>query len=184
MKHRPSSTFLVVLATSIVGVLLVAGGGVSCGPRMMYKATVSVGTTNPQTAFYAALIAVNAYRYPFENVDATAGLVQTGQVQLGGGNWFAFNIQVQPTGEMLIDPVTNMERVTANGILVPRGIVNRAAAIARHVRRTVTVKTEEQIALEGETLHQQILQGMAAAGTAVPVVVAPAPPAPPSPPQG
>lgn len=179
MKHRPWTSLLVVLATGVAMALLAAGGGVSCGPRMMYKATVSVGTTNPQTAFYAALIAVNAFRYPFEHVDATAGVVQTGQVQLGGGNWFAFNIQVQPTGEMLIDPVTNMERATENGILVPRGIVNRAAAIARHVRRTVTVKTEDQIALEGETLHQQILQGMVAAGTAVPAVVEPVPPAPP-----
>jgi hypothetical protein len=156
-----------VAAVMLLGAMLFMGGSVSCGPRMMYKSTVHVGTTNPQTAFYAALMAVNTYRYPFEAVDASAGMVRTGQIQLGHGNWFQLVIQVQPHGEVLIDPVTNMERSNPNGVLVPRGIVSRANNVARLISRFVTQKSEEQIVLEGETLHQQILAGLASGGAAV-----------------
>ncbi len=148
---------------------------------MMYKSTVHVGTTNTQTAFYAALIVVNRYRYPFETVDASTGVIRTGQINAGKGRWFAFNIQVQPTGEVVIDPITNMEKAAANGVLVPRGVVSRANNIARLISKVVSTKSADQIALEGETIHQQILGGLAVAGSAAPApaaIVAPGEPAP------
>jgi hypothetical protein len=167
-------TFLLLAA------ILVAGGSTSCGGRMMYKSTVHVGTTDSQTAFYAALIVVNKYRYPFETVDAGSGLIRTAQINAGKGRWFAFNIQVQPTGEIVIDPLSNMEKAAANGVLVPRGVVSRANNIARHISKLVTSKGSDQIALEGETIHQQILGGLAVAESAAPApaaVVAPGQPA-------
>ncbi|MBW2260915.1 MAG: hypothetical protein JRG91_03000 [Deltaproteobacteria bacterium] len=159
-------------AVMLLAAVLVASGSVSCGGRMMYKSTVHVGTTDTQTAFYAALIVVNKYRYPFETVDAGAGVIRTAHINAGKGRWFAFNIQIQPTGEILIDPVTNMEKATANGVLVPRGIVSRANNIARLISKTVSTKNSAQIALEGETIHQQILGGMAVAGSVSPAPAA------------
>ena len=168
MKSLKVSTVLVV--TFLVGALALAGGSVSCGGgRLMPKSTVSVGTSNAQTAFYASLMAVNKYRYPFEEVDATAGVIRTGQVSAKGG-WFAFHIQVQATGEILIDPVTNLERATANGVFVPRGVVSRANNIAQQISKTITTKSDEQIVLEGEALHQQVIQGLAVVATPAPVV--------------
>jgi hypothetical protein len=162
----------------LLAAVLVASGSASCGGRMMYKSTVHVGTTSTQTAFYAALIVVNRFRYPFETVDAGSGLIRTGHVDAGKGRWFAFNIQVQPTGEIIIDPLTNMEKATANGVLVPRGVVSRANNIARHISKVVSTKSSEQIALEGETIHQQVLGGLAVAEVAAPgTVVAPGAPA-------
>lgn len=171
MKSLKVSTVLVV--TFLIGALAFAGGSVSCGGgRLMPKSTVSVGTSNAQTAFYASLMAINKYRYPFEEVDATAGVIRTGQITTKGG-WFAFHIQVQATGEVLIDPVTNLERATANGVFVPRGVVSRANNIAQVISKTVTTKSEAQIVLEGEVLHQQVIQGLAVAGAAIPAPVAP-----------
>ena len=173
----------IALASSTAALLaavLVAGGSVSCGGRMMYKSTVHVGTSDSQTAFYAALIVVNKYRYPFETVDAGSGLIRTAHIDAGKGRWYAFNIQVQPSGEIVIDPLTNMEKAAANGVLVPRGVVSRANNIARLISKVVSTKGADQIALEGETIHQQILGGMAVAESASPApaaVVAPGQPA-------
>jgi hypothetical protein len=153
-------------ACVLLAAVLVASGSVSCGGRMMYKSTVHVGTTDTQTAFYAALIVVNKYRYPFEIVDAGAGLIRTGQIDAGKGRWFAFNIQVQPSGEIVIDPLTNMEKAASGGVLVPRGVVSRANNIARHISKVVSTKSSQQIALQGETIHQQILGGLAVAAPA------------------
>ena len=66
-----------------------------------------------------------------------------------------------------------MERATANGVIVPRGIVSRANNVARLISKFVTAKSDEQLALEGETLHQQILVGMGATEAVVVVPVAP-----------
>lgn len=166
---------LAVMTAGLLVAVLAASGSVSCGGRMMYRSTVEVGTTNPQTAFYAAIMAVNKYRYPFEQVDAGAGVIRTAQIGAGKGRWYAFHIQVQPTGAVLVDPVTNMEKATGSGVLVPRSVVSRANNIARLISKTVSSKSEQQIALEGEMLHQQILGGMAVAGSAAPAAVPVAP---------
>jgi hypothetical protein len=164
----------------LLAAVLAASGIVSCGGRMMYKSTVHVGTTDAQTAFYAALIVVNKHRYPFETVDAGSGVIRTGHVDAGKGRWFAFDIHVLPTGEIVIDPLSNMEKAAANGVIVPRGVVSRANNLARHISKLVSSKGSGQIALEGETIHQQVLGGMAVAESAAPApaaIVAPGAPA-------
>ncbi len=154
----------------------------SCGFRWVYKSTIFVGTTDPQQAFYSALIAVNAYHYPFAEVDASAGRIVTGQVDLGSGHWCSFDIQVLPTGEVQIDPVTNWEKSHEGGVLIPRGVLNRANNIGRYIRKVVVEKTPEQIAVQGEGIHQSVLSGLALSGAnlipAPDTVSAPAEPSP------
>jgi len=183
----------VQVAGVVAVVVLSAMATVSCGPRMMYKSTVTVGTTNPQTAFYAALLAVNHQHYPFALVDANAGVIQTAQISAGHGRWYAFHLQVQPTGEVSIDPLTNMEKVHGNGVVVPRAVVGRAATLGKQIRKISAVKSEQQIVAEGQILHQKIVAGVGtpvttavAVPVASPAVVAPTAPTvvAPTPPSG
>ena len=101
--RKMSRVFVAVSALALTTALMVSGS-MSCGGRWVHKSTIYVGTTDAQQAFYAALIAVNAYHYPFAEVDAASGRIVTGQVELGGGNWFSFNILVAPSGEVIIIP--------------------------------------------------------------------------------
>jgi hypothetical protein len=173
MNARKLSRVFVAGSALVLAIVMMASGSVSCGGRWVHKSSIFVGTTDSQQAFYSALIAVNAYHYPFADVDASTGRIVTGQVDLGGGNWFSFNIQVAPTGEVQIDPVTNMEKPHQGGIIIPRGVLNRANNIGRYIRKVVVSKSPQQIALEGEQIHQSVLSGLAIVGAdavATPVV--------------
>lgn len=165
MKRNSARRLFPVLPMALAFVGLVILGSISCGGRWAHKSTVFVGTSDPQQAFYATLIAVNAYHYPFAQVDASSGHIVTGQMDLGNGRWYSFDIRVLPSGEVQIDPVTNMEKTHQGGVVIPRGVLNRANNIGRYVRKVFVEKSPQEIAAQGEQIHQSVLQGLAMAPT-------------------
>ena len=173
MPGRKTIPFLSTIAGLTVVLAMYLGGSAAC-TDWMHKSTVSVGTTSPQTAFNVSLIALNTLHYTFADVQPGSGTIQTGPMDVGHGHWYSLSLRVLATGEVQIDPVTDLERATGEGVMVPEGIVERAATVAKLIRKLVVKKSEDQIASEGAVLLESIMAGMAATGSAA--VVAPVPP--------
>jgi hypothetical protein len=148
----------------VLMLLLTVCQSASCGGRWAYKSTVHVGMNDPRQAFYAALIAVNSHHYPFAAMDAAAGEIVTGRMQLGGGNWYSFHIHVLASGEIRIDPVTNVEKPHANGVVIPRSVVNRANNLGRFIRKIVATRSPQEIASQGEQIRAGVAAGLASSG--------------------
>lgn len=120
----------------------------SCGFRYMPKPKVVVEGSDPQTSFYASILALDRLGYRIQAVDSEAMTVET-EPRSGGDYWWQLSLSVAANGHVAVDTHSDLELQRGNQTLTHKGIVNRSIALSKHIQSILIKMPESQIVAEG-----------------------------------
>lgn len=142
---------LIVTLLSFMICLFIVTGSYSCGFRYMPKPKVVVEGEEPQSSFYAAVIALNELGYRIEAVDTVGRTILT-EKRTGRDFWWQVHIAVAENGHVAIETSSSLERQRGAQTITHKGIVSRAIRISKYIQRLLYTQEPQRIIADGSSL--------------------------------